>query len=477
MRDQVLHYIRERNFICAGNRVAVAVSGGADSVALLHVLLELREELGVVLFVAHFNHQLRADDSDADERFVADLARQHDLPFFASRGDVREYSSTHKLSLEHAARELRYRWLTELARKENFDAIATAHNADDQAETVLMKFLRGAGTRGLAGIHSRLVMDGILILRPLLATPRAEIELYLGELNQPWREDHTNCDTHFTRNRIRHELLPLLEREYNPNLRQLLSETAEVALAEEEYWCDYTAALASRWHQKVRHMRLQEGASTGFLFSSAAVQRRTLKHFLDWHGIAVDFHHVEVVRKCALGDGFTVSLSAGWLARRDGEWLALLAPTSTFEPQQAASHWQHLLPIPGSCDLPEAGVTVQAVLVTAEAAVLAPPGTLLRADILPSKLTVRNWLPGDRFRPAHSGREEKLKRLFSEKKIPADQRPTWPVALSGAQIVWVREFPVAHDFAWVPGADEALRIEATHLGSEPKAIQNAAPSV
>ncbi len=200
-----------------------------------------------------------------------------------------------------------------------------------------MKFLRGAGTRGLAGIHFRLVMDCIPILRPLLATPRAEIELYLRELNQPWREDHTNCDTHFTRNRIRHELLPLLERDYNPNLRQLLSETADVALSEEEYWRDYTAALASRWHQKVRRMRLQEDAGSGFLFSGVAVQRRTLKHFLDWHGITVDFHHVEAVRKCALGDGSTVNLPAGWLARRNGEWLELsrsrLQPSNRSRPR------------------------------------------------------------------------------------------------------------------------------------------------
>ena len=113
MRDKVLHYIRERELLRAGDRVAVAVSGGADSVALLRVLLELRAELGIVLAVAHFNHQLRGDESDADERFVAELAAQHDLPFFAGRADVREHAAVNKLSLEHAARELRYQWLIE----------------------------------------------------------------------------------------------------------------------------------------------------------------------------------------------------------------------------------------------------------------------------------------------------------------------------------------------------------------------------
>src|SRR5271166_2552849 len=137
----------------AGDRVAVAVSGGADSVALLRVLRELRPELGIVLAVAHFNHGLRGEQSAADEAFVAELAKQHGLQFFAGHGDVRSHASAAKLSIEAAGRELRYRWFAQLAREQRFDCIATAHTRDDQAETVLLKFLRGAGTRGLAGIY------------------------------------------------------------------------------------------------------------------------------------------------------------------------------------------------------------------------------------------------------------------------------------------------------------------------------------
>src|SRR5271166_1263709 len=137
----------------AGDRVAVAVSGGADSVALLRVLLELRAELGIVLAVAHFNHGLRAEESEADQAFVADLAHHYGLEFFARRGDVRGHATTGELSIEAAGRELRYQWLTSLAGEQRFDSLATAHTLDDQAETVLLKFLRGAGTRGLAGIY------------------------------------------------------------------------------------------------------------------------------------------------------------------------------------------------------------------------------------------------------------------------------------------------------------------------------------
>ena len=462
MRDQVLHYIRERKLLRAGDRVAVAVSGGADSVALLRVLLELRAELGVVLVVGHFNHQLRGANSDADEKFVAQLAGKLELPFFTGSDSVEEYSRVRKLSLEQAARELRYRWLHRLANGENLNAIATGHTLDDQAETVLMKFLRGAGTRGLGSIRPVLILEHWPVVRPLLETSRAAVEYYLVSLDQPWREDHTNRDTKLTRNRIRHELLPLLERDYNPNIRRLLSETAEIALAEEEFWQEHIATLVSRWHQKVRRMRLQEydGETSGFLSSGVAVQRHALKQFLEWHGIKVDFHHIEEVRKCALGEASAANLPGGWRANREGDWLQLIPPASGDDRSSSGEEYAYLLPIPGRSVISEAGITVQATIIPAEAAALEPPGTLLRASAFGREAFIRNWKPGDRFRPAHSASEAKLKRLFSEKRIPADQRPLWPVVLCAFQIVWVRGFPVAHDFAWVPGGGDALKIDA-----------------
>ena len=460
MREQVVQYIRERKLMRAGERVAVAVSGGADSVALLRVLLELQTELGIVPFAAHFNHQLRGYESDADEHFVASLAQQHDLQFFAGRADVRLHSIAKKISLEHAARDLRYRWLHGLAGEHGFNAVATGHTLDDQAETVLMKFLRGAGTKGLAGIRPMLMVGHLPVVRPLLETSRSEIERYLHSIEQPWREDHTNRDMKFTRNRIRHELLPLLERDYNPNIRHVLSETAEIALSEEDYWQKHTSALASRWHQKERGLRLQEHeGAAGFVPSSIAVQRRTLRQFLEWHGITVDFHHVEATRLCALGDGSTASLPGGWQARREGDWLELLAPAGTFQGKEFTKAWQHVLPLPGRCAITEVGITVEAALISPEFAALEPPGSLIRAANIGPELLIRNWQPGDRFHPAHSASEEKLKRLFSKKRIPSIERSSWPVALSGSKIVWVRGFPVAHDVAWTPGSGDAIRID------------------
>jgi tRNA(Ile)-lysidine synthase len=459
VREQVLTYIRERELLIAGDRVAVAVSGGADSVALLRVLLELRAELGIVLFVAHFNHELRGAESDADEQFVAELARQHDLPYFAGRANVREHAAGNKLSIEHAARELRYAWLMKLAQKDHFEAIATAHTFDDQAETVLMKFLRGAGTKGLAGIHPVLLREGIRIVRPLLETQRTEVEQYLASIRQPWREDKSNRDPSFARNRIRHELLPLLERDYNPNLRELLNEAAEVALAEEDYWQRKAESFLVQSNTSPGRIKLcyNVSHSDGLLAESLAMQRRVLKSLLERHGLPTDFHHVEALRRCAVGATSKVDLPGGWLAIREGDRLELKPPAT--QPASLVASYECLLPIPGKWVIPEARLTARATVIPADAAVDEAPGSLLCRDRLGHELTIRNWQPGDRFRPAHSGSEEKLKRLFSEKRIPAEQRPLWPVALAGSQIVWVRGFPVAHDYAWVPGSGDAVRIE------------------
>jgi tRNA(Ile)-lysidine synthase len=459
VREQVLHYIRDRDLLHAGDRLAVAVSGGADSVALLRVLLELRAELGIVLFVAHVNHQLRGDESDADEQFVAELARQHELPFFAGRANVREHAVAGKLSLEHAARELRYAWLMKLAQEQRFDAIATAHTSDDQAETVLMKFLRGAGTKGLAGIHPVLLREGVRIVRPLLETQRTEVERYLTSIDQPWREDESNRDSRFARNRIRHELLPLLERDYNPNLRELLNQAAEVALAEEDYWQRKAESFLVHWNTSPGRIKLCDNVShsDGLLAESLAMQRRVLKSLLERQGLPTDFHHVEALRRCAVGEPSQVDLPGGWMARREGDWLELNPPPT--HPADLVAGYECLLPIPGKCRVPEAQLSIQATVVPADVAASEPPGSLLCRGRLGQALSLRNWQPGDRFHPAHSGSEEKLKRLFSEQHIPAEQRPLWPLALAGFEIVWVRGFPAAHDYAWVPGSGNAVRIE------------------
>jgi tRNA(Ile)-lysidine synthase len=231
-----------REDIRPGDRICVAISGGADSVALLLAIhaanTAKRDALGVGLSAVHVHHGIRAGEADADQQFVEALCNRLDVPLHLHSASIPERVAKTRETIEEAARNVRYDYFASLIATGEADAILTAHTLDDQAETVLMKLLRGAWTEGLSAIHPVVQVPGAhpgKILRPLLNTRRSEIEAYLNQLNQPWREDSTNTDTAYTRNRIRHELMPQL-RKYNPSLDQTLANLAELAREEEARW-------------------------------------------------------------------------------------------------------------------------------------------------------------------------------------------------------------------------------------------------
>ena len=229
----------DRTHIRPGDRICVAISGGADSVALLlniHAAnTATRESLGIGLSAAHVHHNLRGAEADADQLFVEDLCISLDIPLHLHQADVPARVAKSGETIEEAARNARYEFFTTLLASGHADSILTAHTLDDQAETVLMKFLRGAWTEGLSAIHPVVTLQKGKILRPFLQTRRTEIESFLKQSNQSWREDSSNTDTTFTRNKVRHELLPQL-RAYNPNLDQTLANLAELAREEESRW-------------------------------------------------------------------------------------------------------------------------------------------------------------------------------------------------------------------------------------------------
>ena len=225
----------DRKLLRPGMRLAVAVSGGADSVALLRRLMEAATEIGLVLSVAHVHHGIRGAEADADAEFVSSLAAVHGLAFRRHDVDTPAAARENRETVEEAARNLRYGWFRGLLEQGEADAVATAHTLDDQAETVLHKLLRGAWTEGLGGIHPAIQCARGVILRPFLGARRTEIEAWLREIGQAWREDASNADTAFTRNRIRHELLPRLA-EYNPQIYSQLANMAMLARDEEAYW-------------------------------------------------------------------------------------------------------------------------------------------------------------------------------------------------------------------------------------------------
>ena len=301
-------------------------------------------------------------------------------------------------------------------------------------------------------------VPSVRVVRPLLCVARADIESYLAAVGQSWREDESNLDRRFVRNRVRHELLPLLAREYNPNLRQVLSELAEISRAEEESWSKQVEReLAARTADADSNARASSLNLNGFSQLPLALQRRVLKRFAERQQVTLDFDHVEKLRLCALGRIARTELPAGRMAEVIAGSLEIQA-----DPHASSTPYHYVLRMPGEIRIAELGVCLRAQVVAENFAREAAPGELLSRNLIGSELLVRNWEPGDRFRPAHSRAKEKLKRLFNEEKIPAAQRPMWPVALHDGQIVWVRGFPVAQSHCWT-GAGDAIRIDVVAL--------------
>jgi tRNA(Ile)-lysidine synthase len=482
--EKVHSYVREQGLIKPGDRIAAAVSGGADSVALLRALLELRGELGIVLAVAHFNHQIRGAEAEADEQFVRELARQFDLEFHSGSGDVPVHARENKLSLETAARELRHRWFAKLLADGKADKIATAHTEDDQAETVLMRVVRGTGTRGLASISP--VQQEKKLIRPFLAVTRKEVEGYLQRLQQPWREDSSNQDLHHARNRVRHELLPLLQQEYNPAIRQTLADFAEIARAEEEFWEKEVAGLFTRLVRSGRPSRSgrtnrQQGSAaisdtlsvecSTLQSQPLALQRRLLRAMGEHFGVALEFKHVQELLLFVPGNkaGRELDLPGDLVAGSSFRELQL----SRRQTSPVSEDYLYSLPVPGEVQIPELGATFRAHMVSlgSENRIsMYNSALLLDRTLLAPELAVRNWRAGDRYFPAHSRSPRKVKELLQAgrlgHKIGPVERKLWPVIESAGEIVWLRGFPAPEAFAAKSGP--AVLIEELEMGPDGK---------
>ena len=305
----------DRSHLRAGMRVAVAVSGGADSVGLLRALVETGPEIGLVLAVAHVHHGIRGAAADEDARFVEVLAAQLGLEFHLHRVDTPGVARLKRETLEEAARGLRYAWFRELMEQGKVDAVATAHTLDDQAETVVHRLLRGAWTEGLGGIHPVVACAGGAILRPFLETRRGEIRGWLGEIGQAWREDASNEDPAYTRNRIRKELLPRLA-EFNPQIVEQLAHVATIARDEESWWEAELARLlpgvvlpgrAVRGGGRAVSTRPDEG-SVGMELErlrglAPAVRRRVLRAAAKELGCGLNFEQTQQLMGMCEADG------------------------------------------------------------------------------------------------------------------------------------------------------------------------------
>jgi tRNA(Ile)-lysidine synthase len=452
--------VKRQGLFHAGQRVGVAVSGGPDSVLLLHFMKDLASEWGITLAVVHFNHHLRGAESDADERFVRNLADSIGTAFIGGEADVARMAREKKRNLEATARELRYRFFFSLVDQGRLDKLVTAHTANDQAETVLMRLLRGAGTRGLSGIYP--LLEG-KVARPFLDLTREEITRELEARKLEYRLDSTNLDSRLRRNKVRRELLPLLEREFNPAIIPLLKNHADQARDEEAF-------LEQQARERSRPWRLREGeeekisvrALQGF---APAIQRRVLRQMLQslrpgLRGVA--YAHLEGLLRFATSaqSGRSLPLPGGGVARKEFDWLILASqPVSAGEDAYA-----YPVEAPGEIAVPALGSTfgfkiLELQEVPGEYNKMA--GSAIDAQKLPRRLLLRNWRAGDQFWPLGSRKLRKLKELFRQRNIPRSQRKLWPVLECGEQIVWVRGFPPAAPVVASPESRAILLIEET----------------
>jgi tRNA(Ile)-lysidine synthase len=427
-----------------GMRLAVGLSGGADSVALLRALDERKAELGLVLHAAHLHHGLRGEEADEDLESARALAATLEIPFHETRVDAAAEARAKSQTIEEAARHLRYAWFRQLMASGVVDAVATAHTRDDQAETVLAKFLRGAWTEGLSGIHPVLEFSEGRIVRPLLGATRAQVEAYLRELGQSWREDSSNRHLTFTRNRIRHELLPLLEG-WNPRLREHLAGMAALARDEEIAWQAEIVKIAPQLILPGRPVRGGgRAASDGLAIDITrlagllpALQRRLLRRAADLLGtgldpLGLDFDSTEALRGLALSGkaGQKLELAGGLRAERTPRELRLfVGPIST----TAASPEfipEYTVPIPGEVRADRFGIRLR----------IEVAGGLKNGAAPESGQTacLRNWKAGDRVWLRYSGSPRKVKEVLERMKVTGSARALWPVLVLGGHIVWMQ---------------------------------------
>jgi tRNA(Ile)-lysidine synthase len=502
--DDVVQHVRdtieEHDLLEPGDRVVVGLSGGPDSLCLLHILRRLRETYDLRIQVAHLNHGTRGEASDADAAFVRTTAAAWDLPATVEKRDVPELADEHGLAFEEAARRVRYAFLAHVAKRIDAKKIAVGHNADDQAETVLMHVIRGSGLAGLRGMLPRtpiadyrlltplakqetedkgekpsVLHPACCIIRPLLKVTRADICCYCSDHHLKPRFDRSNLDTTYFRNRLRHELLPELET-YNPNIRQRLCHMASVVAA------DYDVLVNVRqeaWDNVVREER-----EDAIVFGQAAwqalpvsLQRATLRQatFQLRRSLRdVTFVHVENAREVALeGEtGKSSTLPMGLALTVGYETLTVGEPDEPGTPPDEPLLWSdEALPVtvPGTTPLPESDWVLEAKVLErwAMAEITSPDHPWMgffdaRALTGSGPIVLRSRHKGDRFQPlGMEGHTVKVSELMINLKIPEPWRDHVPLLVAAGRILWVCGRRIAESAEVKPETQQVIRFRFT----------------
>jgi tRNA(Ile)-lysidine synthase len=460
--------IEKQRMLSSGQRILAAVSGGPDSVAMLYLLYDLREELELTIEVAHLQHGIRGEEAVEDAGFVAGLSKQLGLICHLKEVDLPQMKiASGKTSLEEIGRLERYRFFSETAQRRRLDAVATGHTADDQAETVVMRLFRGAGRTGLRGIApiSQLTMGrdrlgaNVLLIRPLLDAHRREVMEFLEQRKLAYRIDSSNRDPLFLRNWIRLKLMPQVKEKFGDRVPARLCAQAQVLREEEDYLADMTRQeLENVSDGKKLNRRL-------FLNVNKALQRRVIRLWIEQtrgHLRAVDFDHVEAALSliAAGPPQGRLALPGGWQVAREYETITFERDRPKVKPRYYTYEFK-----PGmNLAVIEAGIMIDSELIDAAPGKL--PDNFMEAvfdaDLLKGNLLVRNFRNGDRFQPLGMRGHKKIKDLFIANRLPLHTRAALPLLVMDNEILWIPGYGRS-DFARIGSATKiSLHLKAIH---------------
>lgn len=433
IEKQFLKTIKKYNMVKKGDKIIVGVSGGPDSVCLLHLFNKFRNELGVFLYVAHLDHMFRGKESEEDARFVETLCYNWNIPFFSDKVDVPSYAKKSGLSPEDAARRVRYEFFREVKEQVDAQKIATGHNQNDHEETILMNILRGTGLDGLIGIEA--VRESFI--RPLIEVQRADIEKYLEQENIPFRIDATNLTTDYFRNSLRLELIPIIRKKYCPHFGQSLRRLSEITRRDlaflkqetEKAEADVVSYQAEKAVINVEKF-LKQHEAIKYRLARSVVEKLSgdVKDFETRHAKLL----VEFIENASPGSMIDLPKNLQGIK----EYNTFILSKASFD---EIPNYNYLLNVPGEISINEIGINIKAYIKARDEIKITPDTDMayLDYDKIESNLIIRNRHPGDRFKPLGGMGFKKLKDFFIDEKVPRRKRNQIPIVEANGRIVWV----------------------------------------
>jgi len=457
MKEKVINAIKKNKLIEKNDKILIGVSGGPDSMALLYILNELKEELGFSIYVAHVNHGIRKEEADADEEFVKDISKELSIPFYSTKVNMNEYARKNKLTSEEAGRVIRYDFFNKILNEIGGGKIAVAHNKNDQAETLLMRFFRGTGLEGLRGMEYK----NNNIIRPLLEVSREEIEEYCNKNNIPVRIDRTNLETIYGRNRIRLEVIPYIMEHYNKGIVDTLSRTSKLMQMDSEL-------ISEIVEEKYKNIVVEESDNSIVLYMGSlnnehySIKSRIIRRSIEKLNKSlkgIEEKHINNIISLAnenvtgksldMPHNISVAVSYGNLIIKK-------------ENKSGKESFSYCFNVGDTVYIKELGSTITSKVVNISEVNIDVTNRFIKYfdyDKINGRLNIRNRKDGDRFIPLGMNGSKKLKDFFIDEKIPKDKRDYIPIVENSGKIMWVVGYRISEEFKINSNTSKVLVLE------------------